>query len=278
MYFSASFIAAVLPFLAAAASDFAPVIVPGAYIVEFNDATASCSDFFANLTETGVKHTVRQQVSHPKIFNGASFRLHDDHQDLVETINNFDQVKRIWPVRAYARPQVAIPKMQAQVRKVLEKRVAEPYPPHVMGGVDKLHAEGITGKGVKIAIIDTGVDYNHPSLGGGFGPGFKVAFGRDLVGDAYNGANHPVPDADPIDCDGHGSHVAGIIGANANDKYVVGVALDATLGIFKVFGCPGGNAGSAANDVLIDAYVSAYDSGADIITASIGGASGWPEE
>ena len=50
-----------------------------------------------------------------------------------------------------------------------------------------------------------GVDYMHPALGGGFGEGFKVRYGRDLVGDNYdanNPASVPVPDDDPIDtCD-----------------------------------------------------------------------------
>jgi hypothetical protein len=51
--------------------------------------------------------------------------------------------------------------------------------------------------------LDTGTDYTHPSLGGGFGPGFKVAGGFDLVGDDYTGENAPVPDPDPLDqCSG----------------------------------------------------------------------------
>ena len=76
-----------------------------------------------------------------------------------------------------------------------------------------------------------------------------------------------------MDCQGHGTHVAGIIGAS-NDDLILGVAPAATLGIYKVFGC----SGQVANDVLIDAFTMAYNAGADIITASIGGASGWPEE
>jgi subtilisin family serine protease len=62
------------------------------------------------------------------------------------------------------------------------------------------------------------VDYNHPALGGGFGKGFKVVQGHDLVGDNYTGANTPVPDSDPLDncgaasgASGHGTHVSGII-------------------------------------------------------------------
>lgn len=100
-----------------------------------------------------------------------------------------------------------------------------------------------------------------------------MAFGTDLVGDAYTGSNTPIPKADPKDCAGHGTHVAGIIAAS-NDPYVLGVAPNATLGIYKVFGCDG----STSNDVLISAFLQAHNYGVDLITASIGGASGWPEE
>jgi hypothetical protein len=58
------------------------------------------------------------------------------------------------------------------------------YSVHASTGVDKLHAKGITGAGATVAIVDTGVWYYHPALGGGFGPGFKVAGGYDLVGNA----------------------------------------------------------------------------------------------
>ena len=54
-----------------------------------------------------------------------------------------------------------------------------------------------------------GVDYMHPALGGGFGEGFKVRYGKDLVGDDYNAEDPttvPVPDDDPIDvCGGSSS-------------------------------------------------------------------------
>jgi subtilisin family serine protease len=56
----------------------------------------------------------------------------------------------------------------------------ESYWPHVMTGVDKVHDKGITGKGVTIAVIDTGIDYDHPALGGCFGEGCLVAYGYDV--------------------------------------------------------------------------------------------------
>lgn len=67
----------------------------------------------------------------------------------------------------------------------------------------------LDGAGQTIAIIDSGIDYTHPSLGGGFGPGFKVVGGYDFVDD----------DADPFDTFGHGTEVAGVLAA---DEYVTG--------------------------------------------------------
>ncbi len=79
-----------------------------------------------------------------------------------------------------------------------------------------------TGKGVKVGIIDTGIDYNNPALGGGYGPGFKVAGGYDFAN----------MDDDPMDESGHGTAVAGIIAAKGD---LVGVAPEATLYAYKIF-------------------------------------------
>ncbi|MEM6313871.1 MAG: S8 family serine peptidase, partial [Planctomycetota bacterium] len=57
----------------------------------------------------------------------------------------------------------------------------------------------ILGAGHAVAIIDSGIDYTHPDLGGGFGDGFKVVGGYDFVDE----------DDDPMDTDGHGTAVAG---------------------------------------------------------------------
>ncbi|KAH6685073.1 serine endopeptidase [Plectosphaerella plurivora] len=145
------------------------------------------------------------------------------------------------------------------------------YSIHHMTNVDRLHKEGIFGKGVKIAVIDTGVDYNHSALGGGFGPGFKVAGGYDFVGEDWypGGTAKKEPKDDPMDQFGHGSHVAGIIAGKT--EHWAGVAPEATILGYKVSGSSGGT----DEDTLIEAFLVAHEDGADIITASIGGPGGW---
>jgi len=84
----------------------------------------------------------------------------------------------------------------------------------------------ITGKDITIAIIDTGMDYTHPDLGGCFGPNCKVVDGYDFVNN----------DSDPMDDHGHGTHVAGIAASTGNGSNGVlkGVAPDAKLYAYKV--------------------------------------------
>ena len=80
----------------------------------------------------------------------------------------------------------------------------------------------INGQGESIAVLDTGIDYNHPLLGGGFGPGFKVVAGYDFV----------LNDGNPLDPDGHGTGVGGVIAADEfklGRGYYEGVAPDANL-------------------------------------------------
>ncbi|KAK6362677.1 hypothetical protein TWF730_000132 [Orbilia blumenaviensis] len=250
-------------------------IVPGAYIAEIKGTNSN--GFLSKARTQGIKvrhrMTLNQETS---IFNGVSFDLEDDTPENRAKINSWGEVVELSPVRLYDAAAPVAKQVSRDVAKVISKRAGGPldaYPPHVQGGVDRLHAEGLSGKGIKIAVIDTGIDYNHPSLGGKFGPGNKVAFGTDLVGDRYTGSNTPVPDADPVDCAGHGTHVAGIIAAV--DKDFIGVAPEVTLGAYKVFGCPSISVG---NDVLISAFLQAQADGADLITASIGGPSGWTED
>lgn len=104
----------------------------------------------------------------------------------------------------------------------------------------------------KIAIVDTGVDYNHEDLTG------KVIKGYDF-------ANN---DSDPMDDNGHGTHCAGIAAANTNNgKGVAGIAGNDTILAVKVMMGNGTGTGDA-----IDAGIKfAADNGASVISMSIGG-------
>ncbi|HEX4815437.1 MAG TPA: S8 family serine peptidase, partial [Nonomuraea sp.] len=140
---------------------------------------------------------------------------------------------------------------------------------------------GLTGAGIKVAVMDTGIDYHHPDLGGGFGDGYRVATGYDFVGDGYDaggsgGALIPHPDNDPDDCNGHGTHVAGIIGASGNPAAggARGVAPGVTFGAYRVFGC----GGSTSSDIMLAAMERALEDGMHVLNMSIGAAyQTWPQ-
>ncbi|RKP13553.1 hypothetical protein BJ684DRAFT_19970 [Piptocephalis cylindrospora] len=124
--------------------------------------------------------------------------------------------------------------------------------------------QSFTGKGVKIGIIDSGIDYTHPAFGGKMGAGMRVTHG-------YNFLNNST---DPMDnCHGHGTHVAGLI--SSNDPNVTAVAPGATLGIYRVVDCDRSIPVTTGN--LIAAMEMAADDGMDIINLSIGGTTGWSE-
>ncbi len=121
----------------------------------------------------------------------------------------------------------------------------------------------VTGEGIVVAVIDTGIDCSHPDLGGGIGPAYKVIGGYDFIND----------DSDPMDDNGHGTHVAGIVAANGE---ILGVAPSAKLLAYKVLGADG--SGSMSDVILaIDAALDPDGDGrtddhADIISMSLGGA------
>lgn len=121
------------------------------------------------------------------------------------------------------------------------------------------HSGGLTGNGVIIAVIDTGVDYTHPDLGGCLGMQCRVIGGYDVV----DGDN------DPFDEHGHGTHVAGIAAGSGLSN---GVAQQAKILAYRALDENG--SGSTAD--VIDAIGRAVEDGAHIINLSLGDANGLP--
>jgi len=120
----------------------------------------------------------------------------------------------------------------------------------------------VTGAGQTIAIVDTGIDYTHPDLGGGLGRGHKVAAGYDFVNN----------DADPMDDNGHGTHVAGIAaGRSAAANGRTGVAPAATLTAYKVLNADGRGYESAVIAGLEAAVDVDNPYRADVVNLSLSG-------
>jgi minor extracellular serine protease Vpr len=192
------------------------------------------------------------------VWNGYALRLENPND--INSLSKLGSVKTVYPVELVfltEDPEMEDTQMASAV---------------TMTDVDFVQQQfGLSGAGIRVAVIDTGVDYHHPDLGGCFGPGCKVQFGYDFVGDSFNPQNGtgPQPDNDPDDPKGHGTHVAGIIGANG---IVLGVAPQVTLGAYKIFGVEG----SSHSDITVAALERAYVDGADVINASLGSAFGWP--
>ncbi|MEM7220258.1 MAG: S8 family serine peptidase [Pseudomonadota bacterium] len=156
------------------------------------------------------------------------------------------------------------------------------------------------GEGVTVAIIDTGIDYLHANFGGSGDPGefaandgtviepgsfptTKVVGGWDFSGDDYDASNPatsvPMPDADPLDCNGHGSHVGGsAAGMGVGDVIGPGVAPDASLVALRVFGCAGSTLLTAlAIEFAMDPDGDGDMSDAfDVINMSLGSSNGDP--
>ncbi|MER7250952.1 S8 family serine peptidase [Kribbella sp. NPDC000426] len=120
----------------------------------------------------------------------------------------------------------------------------------------------VTGAGQTIAIVDTGIDYTHPDLGGGFGRGHKVAAGYDFVNN----------DADPMDDNGHGTHVAGIVaGSTTRPDGRTGVAPGANLTAYKVLGADGNGYESAVIAGFEAAVAADNPYRADVVNMSLSG-------
>ncbi|WP_239453289.1 MULTISPECIES: S8 family serine peptidase [Microbacterium] len=228
------------------------------------------------------------QAKMQSAYNGIQVSIPAEEVDAVAALPN---VVAVHPVKTYT----------------LDNAVSVPF----LGVHDVWQDTGYTGENIKVAIIDTGVDYTHANFGGAgtvdaynaaraaeaqpadpaqFGPEApRVKGGWDFVGDTYNADPDspdyqpvPKPDANPLDCNGHGSHVAGTAagsGVADGETYAgpydsttpsqtfdigPGVAPEADVYALRVFGCGG------STDVVVPAIDWAVDNDMDVINMSLG--------
>ncbi|WP_342542370.1 S8 family serine peptidase [Paenisporosarcina sp. FSL H8-0542] len=204
--------------------------------------------------------------SYKNALNGVSMSLPANQ---IQNLLKSKVVKSVWSNETFT----IDPPVQGKENDPLkadEFNIAN-YTPY--DGLNRLHAEGYTGKGIKIGILDTGIDYNHPDL--------KDAYkgGHDFVDD----------DSDPMETTyadwkksgkpemngstyytNHGTHVAGIIGsrgvAKDTEYTTVGAAPEADIYAYRVLG----PYGSGQSDDIIAAVDRAVKDDMDVINMSLG--------
>jgi subtilisin family serine protease len=148
------------------------------------------------------------------VFNG--FSIKKVSKSSIEKIKSLSIVEDVFPdYKIYACLEDSVPLINAD---------------DVWSEKDDFN-HNITGEDVTVAILDTGIDYNHVNLGGGFGPGYSVVGGYDFVN----------TDSDPMDDHGHGTHIAGI---------TLGVAPNASLYAYKVLDDKGAGSVSSVLNAL----------------------------
>jgi subtilisin family serine protease len=172
--------------------------------------------------ERGLQMALEHRQFVDRIRNSRATAHSKIHQEYKTTFNGFAIIT--------TRSAVEEIRKLPPVSSVVEDRQVKPIDDNSNSiiGADRVWTDyGVTGKGITIGIVDTGIDYSHPALGGGFGPSYKVIGGYDFVNE----------DNDPMDDHSHGTHVAGIAAANGGG--LEGVAPDAKLVAYKVLGADG---------------------------------------
>src|SRR5712691_2720615 len=179
---------AAAPATSASATD-TPGAAQNLWFVEMNDGPtadgASLSSvqsdqatFKSDAKSAGLKF--QQRFSYTKLFNGVAIKTDSGTADAISTLAS---VKNVYPVGIET-----LPPDEASTTPDLATALS-------MTGADIAHNElGLTGAGVKVGVIDTGIDYDHPDLGGDgvqrsnsdHFPTGRVIAGYDFAGDAYD--------------------------------------------------------------------------------------------
>jgi len=263
---------------------------------ELSDAEKASIEGNLKATQVGVEKAVEQLggtvlADYQAAYNGIKIRINRNKTDEVAQVANVVAVRPL-----------------GVVHPDNTRGVSLIGAPAAWDGVNGYHGEKI-----KIAVIDTGIDYTHANFGGPgtiaaynaanatdtlpanaslFGPAApRVKGGFDFVGDDYNADPDsddfqpvPHPDPNPLDCNGHGSHVAGSAGGSgvlangttytgpynastvSSNSWTIGPGVAPKIDLYgvRVFGCLG------STNVTVDAIEWAVENDMDVINMSLG--------
>lgn len=198
-------------------------------------------------------------------FNGIAMALPGTAvQELLST----GVVKRIWK-DSEVKLDLPVEAEAEEVKSSAPSKVDDSLP---QIGADKLHQENITGEGIKVGVIDSGIDYNHPDLKSSYKGGYDFV---DNDSDPMEATYQEWKDSGQLEFNGssyytyHGTHVAGSIAGskeNSSASAVKGVAPDVDLYAYRVLGPYGKGATSA----VIAGIDKAVNDGMDVINLSLG--------
>lgn len=220
-------------------------------------SAAKVKSFAASSTQFGYEFK--------QTFNGMAVKLPGNK---IKSIAKLPYVKKVWKDQI-----VRIP--EDKITKVAEDAVSanmDQSRPQI--GVDKARKDfGITGKGAKVGVLDTGIDYNHPELKNVYSGGYDfIDNDNDPMETTYNDwKKSGEPEIDPVTGSeyytSHGTHVSGTIAASE-----LGIAPDVELHVYRVLG----PYGSGASSGIIAAIDRAYTDGIDVINLSLGSSDNQP--
>ncbi|KAE8243956.1 hypothetical protein A4X13_0g6875 [Tilletia indica] len=285
--------------------------VKGGYVVLFkneaastplkaSDRTESIDDtvhtaFEQFLSQKNVSYTTRIKFKSTNMVSAMSLQLHNE--DDLSALHKFDDTADVFKIGVSSIDSLKPVRASMHHRSVADKHykrhpaksnhtgatTQDTFTPHVMTGIDKVHADGNFGQGVVIALLDTGVDYTHHALNGNqkdgtpcLGPSCPISGGM-----SFHDANNSLSvSADPFPyCNdeagewSHGTLTAGIIIADDKIRGFTGGSPGAKLKAYRMGQC----SGSMSEDVVVAAMQRAFFDGVDLISMSITAPFGWRE-
>ena len=203
----------------------------------------------------------------------VSYKITTEEKDIwsiVDNTNSQNTVEIAEPVYKYFTSEESVP--SAEDNKGMEKQwYLKDQKLESVWGNEKYG--NTAGEGVVVAVIDTGVDYNHEDLQDNIWTNSAEVSGQKGTDDDNNGYVDDVhginlidPNETPMDDHGHGTHVAGIIAMENNNVGGVGIAYKSRIMPIKA----GGSDGTFNSTDIAKAIVYAYKNGADVINMSFG--------
>ncbi|PEJ51258.1 hypothetical protein CN692_22790 [Bacillus sp. AFS002410] len=217
------------------------------------------------LVDNNKKVDYKVNRSYKNAFNGVSMSLPANQ---IKNLLKSKAVKTVWSNETFSiEPPTA---EDNNALKADEAKVGN-YTPY--DGLNRLHAEGFTGKGIKVGILDTGIDYHHPDLKDAFKGGYDfVDNDNDPMETTYadwkKSGKPETSNSSPYYTE-HGTHVAGIIGGRgkADSEYkMLGAAPEADIYSYRVLG----PYGSGTTDAILAGLDRAVGDGMDVINMSLG--------